>query len=69
MNFSHLVLVSLVGASLLATAAAGTESLVLMDEMTTTEVRDAIKSSARSTRENLSALPQVFRSDAAGSGL
>ena len=45
MSFSHLVLIWLAGASVLV-AAAGVEtnSRVLMDEMTTTEVRDAIKS-------------------------
>jgi creatinine amidohydrolase len=44
MTFSHFFLICLVGASALATMAAGSDSRVLMDEMTTTEVRDAIKS-------------------------
>lgn len=44
MSFSHFLLVCLAGASVLATMAVGTDSRVLLDEMTTTEVRDAIKS-------------------------
>jgi creatinine amidohydrolase len=44
MNFSHLLLFWLAGASVLAAAVAETNSRVLMDELTTTEVRDAIKS-------------------------
>ncbi len=44
MSFSHLLLVCLVSACALAAAAAQRDSRVLMDEMTTTEVRDAIRS-------------------------
>ncbi len=44
MSFSHFFLVCLAGACVLAAVAVGADSRVLMDEMTTTEVRDAIKS-------------------------
>ncbi len=44
MNFAHFFLVCLTGAAVLATVAMGADSGVLLDEMTTTEVRDAIKS-------------------------
>ncbi len=44
MNFSHLLLVCLVSASVLAAAGAKTDLRILMDEMTTIEVRDAIRS-------------------------
>ncbi len=44
MSFSHFLLICLAGASLLAAAVAGSDSRVLMDEMTAAEVRDAIKS-------------------------
>ncbi len=44
MSFYHFFLLCLAGTLVLATMAAGPESRVLMDEMTTTEVRDAIQS-------------------------
>ncbi len=44
MSFPHFFLFCLAGASVLAAVAVGADSRVLMDEMTTTEVRDAIKS-------------------------
>src|SRR5437879_4385574 len=44
MSFSHFFLACLAGASVLAAVAVGVDSRVLMDEMTTTEARDAIKS-------------------------
>jgi len=44
MSFPHFFLFCLAGASVLAAAAVGADSRLLMDEMTTTEVRDAIKS-------------------------
>ncbi len=44
MNLSHFFLLCLAGGFLLAAARAGNDSRVLMDEMTTAEVRDAIQS-------------------------
>src|SRR5947209_7041767 len=44
MNVSHFFLLCLAGGFLLAAARAGNDSRVLMDEMTTAEVRDAIQS-------------------------
>ncbi len=44
MNLSHVFLLCLAGGFLLAAARAGNDSRVLMDEMTTAEVRDAIQS-------------------------
>ncbi len=44
MDLSHFFLLCLAGASVLATAAARADSRLLMEEMTTTEVREAINS-------------------------
>jgi creatinine amidohydrolase len=44
MNLSYFVLFCLTGAAVLTITVTGTDSRVLMEEMTTTEVRDAIRS-------------------------